>query len=319
MSGIKKYDFNLGVFLKNLRLQKGISQDELAKNIGYSVRQIQRFESDNPKITQEGIAVLSDFYNIDISIYQKISKSFASLDDYNKFIHLRKSIENGRYEEMKIEYELLKDDEAFQDGEKLQLVLYCKATLLSRVDENYIESNEVCYKALDLFNYHNYIEILKHSILTEISYPILAQIRYNLIKLGEEKQSNILSVEMYKHFKNLVFKQSVPVKYDMYYMQKYYIASTYNLSSMYYKHNNYIRALIIVRQSIKLSNDFGFLNFIHYLYKLKFKIYYMMEDFDNSKKSYLIFKNICEITGNLDYLNETTEKAKTKLPLLFTQ
>ncbi len=314
--GHKNSDFNLGILLRDLRLQKGISQSELADSIGYSIRQIQRFESENYKITQEGITILSNFYNVDLNYFIKISDSFKDYDDYNKFVNLRKLIENSKYDKMQIIYNLLIHDKGFKEGEKLQLVLYCKAALLSRLDNNYSESNKVCLEALAVFDYLNYIELLKHDILTDTSYPVLALIRYNFIKLQDEKASNTLTIAMYNHFKNFVFNRSIPLKNDMHNMKKYYIASTYNLASMFYKHNHYLRALILVDKSIDLSNEFGILNLVPHLYKLKFKIYYMMADFEKSLKFYSIFINLCEITDNLEYLNRTKKIVESRYPLL---
>ncbi len=319
MSGNDKIGFDLGLLLKDLRLQKGINQDELANIVGYSIRQIQRFESDNPKMTRESIKILSEFYNVDLNNYIKLSDSFLNQDDYNKFFNLRKLIEYSEYDKMQIAYDTLKNDESFQDGEKLQLVLYCKAVLLSRVNNNYVESNELCYQALSIFNYDNYIEVLRRDLLTEISYPVLALIRYNLIKLDMEKSSNTLTTAMYKHFKDIVFGKPFPLKADMQKLQTYYIASIYNLSNMFYNHNKHISALITINKSIELSNQFGVLSFVPYLYRLKFKIYYMMDDIENSKKFFSTFKNMCEITNHLKYYDEVIVKTRIKYPLLFSK
>lgn len=56
-----------GAYLKQLRKSKGITQDDLAKALGYSDRSaISRIENDSFDLTQDKIKQYADFFNVSV-------------------------------------------------------------------------------------------------------------------------------------------------------------------------------------------------------------------------------------------------------------
>ena len=56
-----------GEYLKQLRIEKGMTQDELAKALGYSDRSvISRIEKNDIHLTQDKIKQYADFFNMSV-------------------------------------------------------------------------------------------------------------------------------------------------------------------------------------------------------------------------------------------------------------
>ncbi len=303
--------------IKKLRKSRGLTQIELAEQLGYSTRQIMRIESGEVDISKEAIDILSKAFNVDIHQYLSISHKFKTIECYEEYIKLRKAVENVEFESIKAGYERLKDNPNFQDGEKLQLILYCNSLILSYCDRKHTKSNEICFEGLDVFGYRDYMSFLKTNILTEMSYPLLFQICYNYFSIGELDLSYNLSLELYNHFKHIVFENSLPLKNDMYHMKKYYIGAINNLAHLFYELNNYEKALTLIDEAIILSNQFGINILTHYLMQTKFEIYYAMEDIQNAKTFFNIFEYSCEIHGKKNYFNSVLNHIKSEYNLLF--
>ncbi len=317
MSNNYTNQIELHELIKRLRTSRGLTQNQLAELLGYSVRQVRRIESGEFELSREVIELLSKTFNIDMHQYKSISSRFKTIECYEEFINLQKAIECMDFEYIKASCERLKNNPEFQDGEKLQLILYSEATIEGYVNKDYLHSNEICLKALDIFGYTDYMSSLKNGILNEMSYPLLFSISYNFNCLGNIDHSFDLMLEIYNHFKNFVFKNPVPVKNDMYHMKKYYIGATNNLAHIYYEAKDYDKALELIDDAISLSNQFSVSIFTHYLIQTKFEIYYAKCDIENAKKFYKIFEYSCEIKGKNDYFNSIQQEIRSKCSLIF--
>ena len=53
----------VGLSIKTLRLKNHLTQDELANNIGYSVRNIRRIETDGPS-SIDVVNAFAEYYNV---------------------------------------------------------------------------------------------------------------------------------------------------------------------------------------------------------------------------------------------------------------
>lgn len=58
--------FNFGEHLKSLRLSKGITQKQLAENIGASERGIQNYETNQRKPTYDILIALANYFEISL-------------------------------------------------------------------------------------------------------------------------------------------------------------------------------------------------------------------------------------------------------------
>ncbi len=303
--------------LLQLRNLRGITQQELADLVGYSRRQIARIEAGEIEISKEAASILSKFYKIDINHYMNINSSFESLSSYNEFVSLHNLVEKRDLNAIKESTIRLSDNPEFQSGEKLQLILYCKALIFSLLEKRYIESNKLAFSGLSEFGYNNYITALKNEILNETSYPLLFIIGYNYTKAHEYTLARELNIELYNHFENNIFNNTIPLKSDMYDMKKYYITSINNLANMYFLSEEYDKSLELVNKGIDKSAEFNISAILYALLQLKFEVYYMLNDFENAKKYFNIFESICETTGFIEYFNDVYEELKSKYYLLF--
>ncbi len=303
--------------IKKLRISKGLTQSQLAAQLGYSVRQYIRMETGNIEISKEAIGLLSKAFNVDIHQYIAISSKFKTMECYEEYINLRKAIENVDNEYIKASCRRLKNNPEFQEGEKLQLILYSEALIISYTTKDYEQSNILCLKALDVFGYSQYIDSLKKGILNEMSYPLLFLLSYNYSNSGKFDLSYQLNFILYNHFKNFVFENSLPIKNGMYHMKKYYIGAANNLAHANYDKKNYEKALEFADIALSLSNKFNISVFTHYVLHTKFEIYYAIGDIENAKKFFNIFEYSCEITGKREYFESILDSIKSKYHQMF--
>lgn len=317
MSGEKNNDFTVGILLKELREKRCITQEEFAVELGYSVRQIRRFENDYTLPSADALEKLSHFFNVDVNAYITLSKSFKYVDSYEKYIQLRTLIENSDYSRLEVEYNKLIDNPDFQSGEKQQLLLYSEGLILANLYKNYNDSIDICFKALDIFNYKDYISSLNVGIINDMSYPVLFLLVYNFNCTNETNRSFELSEALYNHFTTKIFNRTIPIKDDMYNMKKYYIVSTNNLAHMYFELNDFTKSLDLANTSEELSNKFRINLYLHYILQLKFEVYYKLGDINSARKFYSKFKFACEFNQKLDYLNSVNDTIKLKYDLLF--
>lgn len=66
--------------IKKLRTERGISQEELAKNLGMTRQRYSRIESNQISITFKLIEKIAEYYNVSISEITKVSKEKKSIE-----------------------------------------------------------------------------------------------------------------------------------------------------------------------------------------------------------------------------------------------
>ncbi len=308
---------NPNELIRKFRKLKGMTQQQLADQLGYSARQIMRIEAGTKEISKEAMKLLSDVFNIDLHQYINLSNSFESVEVYENYTHLRKLVEANDYNAIRENCERIRNSYDDLKGELLQLVLHSKAILQTHIEKNYTESNKFCFEALDVFNYCDYISSLNNGILNEMSYPALFLLAYNYSMIGENNLSDEITSALYDHFENIVFSSTVPIKSDMYHMRKYYIIVTNNLADQYYKNKKYSDSLELIDKAISLSNKFTIHIYMFYLLELKFRNLYMLGDIKNAKKFFRFFHSTCEISDNLKYFYSIIDELKLSHSLLF--
>lgn len=82
--------FNFGTHLKELRKSKGLTQKQLAVNIGASERGIQQYELGERKPTYDMLVVLADYFDVSLDylvgridspiVYNKDGKPIAFIE-----------------------------------------------------------------------------------------------------------------------------------------------------------------------------------------------------------------------------------------------
>ncbi len=68
--------------IKKLRKLKGITQQQLADEIGYSVTHIIRIENGKKDLSKEAISLLTNAFNVDLYQYIQLANKFGSVEVY---------------------------------------------------------------------------------------------------------------------------------------------------------------------------------------------------------------------------------------------
>lgn len=115
---------NSGILLKQLMEENNISSVELAKEIHISIAELRQYER-GKKIPFDVIKKLADYFNIDVTVLQKLEIN-ASGNDLKTSIRLLEQTERWNKEIGHVE---------FTDKELAQLINYAKFILSQRKDE----------------------------------------------------------------------------------------------------------------------------------------------------------------------------------------
>ncbi len=166
----------VGSILKLLRNKRGITQATLAKNIGYTPRQIRRYENDEFELSISAIEIFSNYYNVDLFNYIVIIRKYGSIREFDEYSNFRKIIENQDFKQIRSRYNVLLRCSNFNSINMLQLMHYSHSILLSNEEKKYSDSIEECFKGLKVTNSLDYLTSLKNSVLSEMTYPLLFQI-----------------------------------------------------------------------------------------------------------------------------------------------
>ena len=89
--------------LKSLREKRGLTQDELAKELNLSKSTISMYESGDRIPRLPTIELLADYFNVNIDVFQSSNSKKAVSDDDIKFALFdgEKGITDEQYEEVK--------------------------------------------------------------------------------------------------------------------------------------------------------------------------------------------------------------------------
>ncbi len=312
-SGLNK----IAKMLREMRKNKGLTQQELANNINYSIRQIKRSESENSVISGDFINALSEYYNIDMEKNLYIITKFGSVDSYNKYKELRKFIEDRDIEKIKIGVNKVKTIEDFTNGMCRKLIYYCDALLYAMENVDYNKSNRSCFDGLNVSNITECIELIRTGTLDEMDYPLLFQVAHNCkFDCNIELFHKIIN-ELYSSLERVFQVEKFLVISADYYMIKYYIFSIYDMSYSEYKLARYEESLMYLLRAIDKTHVFRNYTLTPFLYELKFRIHYKLGNINKSKNSFELYDKSCTLLGLSDYFESNVQKIREKYSKLF--
>ncbi len=312
-----KRDFDICSLLRELRNKREISQSELGTLIKYSVRQIQRFESDPNSLSGDAIKRLSDFYNHDLSKYIDVSYTFSNVSEYKKYEKLYMLIEDNKYDAIKEVCNELKSTHCLDNSNIRQLVNYCDALLLSKVNCNYKESITICFKLLTELNNYDYSKSLEEGVLSEISYLVLFLMVFNYTQLEEEKIYSDLVTQLHEHFDKLLNQNTIPVKNNMYSIYKHYTASLNNMANIHLFNKDYDKAMFMIDKAIDFANTNRVTTLLPYFIVTKSEIYFLTNDIVSARKYFNHFESVCDLRDMNNYYNFVKLSLEKEYPLLF--
>lgn len=178
--------------LKSFRIERGLSQRELAKKIGISVPTLQKYEYGTLNLKTEIIIKLCDIFNISLD---EFIKKVELNEEEKKEITLFESVKDLLNDEKEFINENLKvakyiiDNSFIEMTQKRKLLLYFLAHILEFNIPKNKNTLEILYYDSDFEEFHTLIKIDKLNILLDI---LEKNIVANLINFLQISSSDLL-------------------------------------------------------------------------------------------------------------------------------
>lgn len=307
-------DNNIGELIKQLRIDKGLSQQQVANLCNRSRESISKFEKGTRNPTDDFLIELSIILEFDFVTYINELNNFKKVEHFIitcEFITSIHTDDNDRIREL-IQSDIVQKE--FTYGEPLALKQYCTTYLLINVDNNPTETLKLCMSYLEIDD----IQSFKPKINQVYAYySTINNLALALYKLNDFDNLLTLSLILVDYFETVYFNDIVPLpKVDLFYKQ-YYITCLCGLAGTYLTLKDTQKALETCTKAIKKSNEFQVTNVIHNLLNLKVQILCTMNNYFDAKLTYTQFKAFCEITDRIPFFEHHTTKLQQQYPLLF--
>ncbi len=300
--------FEINNLIKQLRMEYGYSQQELADLIHCSPQHISRLEKGHRELTDDLISSLSQVFNVDFFHLKSKLERFHSIADYTDFYILRQCIENEDIAGIVAKInELDASPKRFNSGEPLLLKYYCEALILSYQNKEYEKSLELCYFALNCSE-EDLLSFVGNSPKVSTYYSIILLVLFNYYHLGKIDIALKISEQTLQHFKLLQNSNYFKFINQEYLFSKAYISILNNSGYLYLENKDYNSALDIANLGLENCNKYNILKFLSSLYELKFECLYHLKRYSEASNSYQDFKAICRITNNYSYFESSDVK-----------
>ncbi len=291
----------LNNLIKQLRIEHGYSQNDLAELMHCSPQHISRLEKGLREVTDELISSLSIVFNVDFYHLKSKLERFNSITDYTDYYFLRQAIE--KQDIVVIEKKLAELDACptrFNYGQPLLLKGYCHALLLSYKYKEYEKSIECCYTALNCTE-EDLLSFNGKSLKFISYYSIVLLLLFNYYSVGKIDTALRIGEQVLKHFDELQKNNYFSFLNQEYMFKKAYINLLNNMGYLYLENKDYESAFNISIKSIKSCSNLNILKPLHSLYELKFECLYNLQRFEEASEAYLDFKSVCKICNEMIY------------------
>lgn len=306
----------IGTIVSDLRKRQKLSQENLAFKLNCSREFISQLENDRRSIPDHFIIPLS------IALDYDFSTLIANLHKFNTIEHFmfaHKIIDAIEEKNISKICNLLNEpivEVEFTYGYPLTLKLYCQAMKLSIVDNNYIESNKVCSKVLEIESFESISKFVPKLYNEERYYSTILIASNNLFNLQLYDYEQILLKNTICFLELNYFNTIIPISTVSLFFKRFYITVLNNYADLLFAQKDFNTSFIICQKAIDFAtkNDLMFL--LNLLLCLKIKILYKLGNLKQARYTYLQFKSICEITYTLDYFEISTLRFKKHYPNL---
>lgn len=306
----------IGSLIKTLRVEKKLSQEELATLCGYSRSVISMVECDNREPTEELYHLLSSILDFDfISLSNKIH-NFHNLEHYLLAMELINLIDLD--DDNKIA-SLLSNDiivNEFNYGEPLLIKQYCHLLVLLYLENDIDTALTNCCEILeiDINNLSNFTPKIN---MPNQYYSIIVALTFCFYKQNNLELCLLLNKILIDFLEKTYFNNNINFYALDFYYKKLYITSLNNQADILHNSNNNNLALETCNKAIFKCHTLNILNILPMLLKLKVDILCTLNDIINAKETYIDFKSICRLTNNLAYFDTSSQVFKTNYPSLF--
>lgn len=308
------YSFN--TLLKNIRLEFGFTQKELADKLNCSQELISRIEKGKRDIADDILLSLSTLYKTNLFDYQANFKNFKNFSDYKLYHELLALADDENNIEL-IQAKLNDNRIAnFDYGEPLLLKNYCQSLVELYIQSNYDKCIKICLSSLECSS-ENLISIELNTLKSPFYYSSILTLAPALFKSGKVELAKTVSELFLKHFELMLENEFFNYSKNSYLYAKYTVLIMVNYAEMILATGDYLRANELCDESIRKSGLLNTLSGVHHILKTKSEAIYLS---GNHKDAAIIFRHLeiyCKYSGLDTYFNKTSNLFKTIYPEIF--
>lgn len=309
-----------GELVKYIRTVNKITTIQLAGMCNVSQRHIQRIESsDTLNVSIHTVHALSNALNVNLVEYSSILSDFTSLDEYKIYTEIRYEIENRNINNLAILLNKIDFNELNEETFTLytQVIYYANAMVLVHIKKDLKTALSYCYKAINTNEIKFNPDNINKYITNEISYALLGQIEYLNFSLNNTSISTKIATSLIEFIELKYYNEKIPIIAIPKIPFRTYITMLNNKADILFEKNNYLDALNLCNKAIDTLKDARSTYIKHALLFLQCKIYYQLNDIENSQKLLNKSVNLCIIDDNYSFINNTIKpKVESKYPLL---
>lgn len=299
-----------GEFLRLLRNNNKISQEELADKIDCSAKHISRLENDTQVPSIEHINKLSSFFKLDLYSHYEILKYRGDSDFYNNVCDLESYISNSDFINAQNLIESLKSIILSGSYHDIQIIQYYEIRILV-LKKEYSRAIELSKKYLS--KQRDYIKNpTQYFILSEYTYKMLSLLNLSLLYIGNSTDAIRYSKSLINNLKhNFITPKDSLIHKNSCHLQVYLIELN-NLANYYIHIGSYELALSTINECIDYLTQLKLTENEFSIYMTKFECLYHLDEYELASKILIYLLLRLKLEENNELYNSIVEKTKTE-------
>ncbi len=306
---------HLGEIIKTYRDIRNITIEDLSIKSNIGIDEI--LELENTGIVKDEMVLkkISEILEVDLVYQNNIYNDFISIQNEQYYLELRDAIYLKDYNKIKECINKFDYLPISENKEIKQTRLYGEILLVNIFEEDYQKSIDMALDGLGFNDIQELIDFIDEERVVKYAhslYSINLSLGYSLLKVGQVQHTKYLYYKMFKHFNNYVVHSKEISEYD----KRLFVILISNAGYLLFKTGEYDECLKNCEMGLEKSFKYNKAHMLDYLYKIKAECLYKIGEFEESKRNYLIFKDVVKYSNNTKLLNELNEIIKDEYTLL---
>lgn len=243
----------IGDIIKHYRIEKGLSQDELAEGI-CSRKYISQLETHQNIPTLFIINALSSKLGVNLYDSYAIMLQHHDIETHKKITALNQALAYGDFDKIHLlveTYQLLPE---FHQGEPMQFLKYGESVYLSNVSLDHSKAISIAKSALPNNPLSN-SQTTQHTYLSNIELTLLNFIAINTCRLGELQDGKRYFDFLYNYLNQLFIQDHYVANRNNHFELRFFANLVYNDFCFFHKTDHF--------DSIKIDNVLELLKSLH--------------------------------------------------------
>lgn len=306
---------HFGILLRELRESRNLTREQLAYNI-CTPKQIYRIEKGEYEPSLYLLNKLSIKFNMDLNEYYKMYFSNRSILAFEGVEKINKAISSNDIKQVASIVNKYKDNKDFMEGENLQHIYYGQALCASLLDKNFHQSIEYCMKGIYVENAQFTIETIKDYTYSNVGITLINCISRNYFAMNQTEIGIKILKDLLYVLDHYVFNSPYPIKQSSEFTKKIYQTILYNLCLYLLDTDDKKSSLSYANKGIEFAIQENNFRYLPELLCIKFRLLYHMDNIAESKVSYIHAKNLFEITGQNNKIQDLEQAVIKEYPKL---